>query len=310
MAGARFSHGRSSARLACACAGMLFALAPSGCNRERDAAQTRAARGSSALGGQVVSTVEGYAITLADVQALAQAGLSPRDALARLQAERLLAIEAERRGFAKLSEVGEVARKARVQALLDAEANAVVIGDDDIRAAYEKNKARFEKAERRASVHVLAQLPRNGASPDVDAAAKAFIAKVIAEMHATTDLDDFCGHQSSRSTPQFHVTCEKIPAVDRAAPFVKPYLDALFTPLAPGMVLEPVRTVFGWHAIRVTEILPAESMPYDKAAEQLRSELLVERRKARIDGLIAELRKAYAVKIADNAVQNMASLAH
>jgi peptidyl-prolyl cis-trans isomerase C len=258
-----------------------------------------------------VSTVDGYAITVAEVQALATAGgMSPREALSRLQAERLLMIEAERRGFAKNAAVDEVAQKARVQALLDAEAAAVPLSDAEIRAAYEKSKSRFEKAERRASVHVLAGLPRVNPSPEAEAAAKAFIQDVIGQMRTTSDLDAFCQQQAKRSTAQFSVACEKIPAVDRASPFVKPYLDALFSTPAPGMVPEPVRTVFGWHAIRVTEILPAESVPYEKAAEQLRGELLTERRKARVDALIAELRKAYAVQIADNAAATLAGLEH
>jgi peptidyl-prolyl cis-trans isomerase C len=290
---------------------LVTGLALGACGPGRNVEQTRAARGSSKVGGQVVSTVDGYAITVADVEALARAGqMSAREALARLQEERLLMIESERRGFAKTSDVDEVARKARVQALLDAEAAAVVVSDEDIRTAYEKQKGRFEKSERRASVHVLAQLPRTSPSPEADAAAKAFIQGVIREMRDATDLDAFCKQQSSRSTAQFQVTCEKIPAVDHGAPFVKPYLDALFSTLAPGMVLEPVRTVFGWHALRVTEILPAESTPYDKAAEQLRAELLTERRKARVDALLVELRKTYGVQIADNAAATLASLAH
>jgi parvulin-like peptidyl-prolyl isomerase len=290
---------------------LIAALALGACGRGHDAEQTRSAHGSSTVGGQVISTVDGYAITVADVEALARAGqISARDALARLQAERLLMIEAERRGFAKTADVDEVARKARVQALLDAEAATAVVSDEEIRAAYEKQKGRFEKGERRASVHVLAGLPRVNPSPEADAAAKAFIEALIPEMRAAVDLDDFCKHQSSRSTAQFSVSCEKIPSVDRGAPFVKPYMDALFSTLAPGMVLAPVRTIFGWHAVRVTEILPAESTPYEKAAQQLRDELLTERRKTRVDALLVELRKNYGVQIADNAAATLASLAH
>jgi hypothetical protein len=290
---------------------LVLVLGSGACGRGPGAQQMHAARGTSAVGGQVVSTVDGYPITVADVQSLATAGgMSPRDALSRLQAERLLMIEAERRGFARSAAVDEVAQKARVQALLEAEAAAVSLSDEEIRAAYEKNKGRFEKAERRASVHVLAGLPRVNPAPEAEAAAKAFIQDVIGQMRTASDLDAFCRQQMKRGTAQFSVTCEKIPAVDRASPFVKPYLDALFSTAAPGMVPEPVRTVFGWHAIRVTEILPAESVPYEKAAEQLRGELLTERRKARVDALIAELRKAYPVQIADNAAATMAGLEH
>ena len=287
---------------------MLSVLVLSGCNAQQRRTLGESARGSSAVGGRVVSTVDGHAITVGEVEALVRAGLSPREALRRLQAERLLMAEAERLGFGKTAAASQVATQARVQALLEAEADAVRVSDAEIRAAYERSKDRFEKPERRASVHVLAKLPKD-ASAEADAAARAFIERVIPELRDARDLDAFKQQQAARSTPEFKVVSERLPAVGRHERLVEPFLAALFSVAGPSVVPEPVRTSYGWHAIRVTEILPAVSTPYDKAAEQLRAELLTQKRKARIDELIAQLRQNYGVQIDDHAAQTLAALA-
>jgi parvulin-like peptidyl-prolyl isomerase len=284
------------------------AVALLGCGGERgDSARVRQARATAALGGQIVSTVDGQAIAVDEVQELARAGLSPRTALRRLEAERLLVAEATRRGLAKRAPVREVARQALVQALLQAEANAVVVSDSEIKAAYEKTLARFERPERRASVHVLAKLPKNP-SPAADAAAKEFVLGVLPQLAATEDLDGFMLQQRALKSEQFSVVAERLPAVDTHAALVESYLTAMFSLAQPGTVPQPIRTVYGWHAIRVTQILPKESTPYDTAAVMLRAELLLDRRQHRVQQLIDHLRGQYGVQIPKNAGEALAHI--
>ena len=71
----------------------------------------------------------------------------------------------------------------------------------------------------------------------------------------------------------------------------------MFSLSAPGVVPEPVRTSFGWHAIRVTEILPAEETPYEKAAPILRKELSVVRQTAAMQELLKDLSRAHPVQV-------------
>ncbi|MDB4991677.1 MAG: hypothetical protein JWN04_6855 [Myxococcaceae bacterium] len=93
---------------------LLLALLTA-CEARRDAA---AAPHGGAL-GQAAALVDGEAISLDEVRALcAASGLSPRQALARLVGERLLARYAEQRGYGELPEVQQGVERARVQALL------------------------------------------------------------------------------------------------------------------------------------------------------------------------------------------------
>lgn len=271
-----------------------------GCDGGRLGASAKAGRhGTATVGGGVISTVDGHPIAVSEVQELVAAGLSPRVALARLQAERLLMADAERRGFGRLASVALVAEQARVQALLEAEADAVVASEQELRAAYAANLSRFEKPERRGSVHILAALPKN-ATPAADAAAKAFAERALRELAQTTDLEALLAGQHKQSTAEFQVIAERIPPTDREGKviaLVRPYLDALFSVAGLGVVAAPVRSEFGWHAVRVTEIVPHESTPFEQAAETLRAEMLLVRRKERVQKLVEQLRKTYRVEI-------------
>jgi parvulin-like peptidyl-prolyl isomerase len=200
-----------------------------------------------------------------------------------------------------------VARQALVQALLVSTTDAAEVDEEQIRAAYEHALARFERPERRASVHVLARVPKQ-ATPEAEQAARELVTQLIGPLRDAADLDAFAGEARGRATPQLQVVAERIPAIDRHAGFARPYLDALFSLSEPGVVGQPVRTDYGWHAIRVTEIIPSERMPYDKAAEQLRAELLLRRRTKLVDELIGGARKQYGVEIPSTVGQTLAKL--
>jgi hypothetical protein len=296
-------------RFCCAARRVLSVVVLLGCGTGEHGAGSRAegVRGTATVGGQIVSTVDGQPIAIDEVRELVRAGLSPRVALRRLQAERLLAAEAARRGAGHGAPVKQVARQALVQALLEAEASSVVVNEAEIRPAYEKALARFERPERRASVHVLAKLPNN-ASPEADAAAKAFALRALPSLAQSQDLDRFIAQQRELKAEQFSVIAERLPAVDTHAALVEPYLTALFSLTQPGVVPQPIRTSYGWHAIRVTEILPKQSTPYDKAAEVLRAEILLARREQRVHQLIDRLRGQYGVQIPKNAGETLAHL--
>lgn len=251
--------------------------------------------------------MDGQPIVAPEIEALAREGLTPQVALRRLQAERLLMAEAERRGFAEDPAVKQVGRQAAVQALLDAEAGSVIVSDADLRQTYAEQRPRFEIPERRASVHVLAALPKN-ASPEQDAAAKAYAQKVLRELSAATDLDRFLEDQRSRKAEGVKIVAEQIPALDAHAKLVKPFIDAVFSLPAPGVVATPVRTIYGWHAIRVTEILAAGRTPFEIAAESLRSELLLSRRQQRVQQLIEHARSTDVVTISPNIAEALARL--
>lgn len=103
-----------------ACVGQLFVLHSllTGCPGRDDRSSTTDTQAGRARGA-VVAIVEGAPIGTDDVRDLAQAtGLTPREALSRLEEARLAEQHARRLGYDKHSEVAREAKRALVQALL------------------------------------------------------------------------------------------------------------------------------------------------------------------------------------------------
>jgi parvulin-like peptidyl-prolyl isomerase len=262
------------------------------------------------VSGDVAGRVNGSAIGVVEVEQLATNGeLAPSAALRRLVAERLLAQEARSRGYAVSARTGEATRKAQVQALLEQAVENVAPSDDELEAAYKAQRARFEKPEQRQATHLLALLPAR-ASADAERAARAFISQTLVALRAAPDADVAAVLESAKShqSSLFQVKLERLPAAPREGKFVPEFAEALFSLTEPGIVAEPVRTEFGYHAIWVTDIIPAFTELRSVAFETLRAELTKHKQKQRLDALLDELRARTAVRFAPDAQKSLASL--
>jgi peptidyl-prolyl cis-trans isomerase C len=266
----------------------------------------RAERGESQVGGAVVSTVNGHPILISDVHALMKASsLSAREALERLQAEQLLIAEAERRGIASAT-IDHVAERARVQALLDREAAANVATESDLRTAYEKD-VRFHMPEMRLPMHVLARVSTKATEAEV-AAARAVAVKAIADLRSL-DLAAIEARYSADATIDgVKVKTERLPPVHRDSAFLKEFLEGVFSVSATGVVPEPVRTRFGWHAIRVLEITAPRHTPFEQAEKVLRTEVTTKKQAEAVSALLIDLRHANPVKLVPDADEKLSSI--
>jgi DNA-binding transcriptional regulator YhcF (GntR family) len=103
-------------------------------------------RGKAQARGALVAKVNGGAIGLEQVRELsASTGLSPREALARLEDEQLLADEAARRGYGRSHQLDEPLKRALVQALLAQTIDAMRAQDvppSEVRARFDSVAAK------------------------------------------------------------------------------------------------------------------------------------------------------------------------
>jgi len=293
------------------CLGLALMLGLSlGCSGDRSDARRKAERvGSGAHQAGIVSRVDGSPIAARDVEQLALAGqLSPELALRRLQAEVLLADEAERRGYAAQPQPALASRQAKVQALLARDVEAVDVSDSELNAAYESQRARFEQPERRRATHVLAAFSRaQGASASAEAAARQFIERVIARLQDTSDRAATLASLRTEGA-EVQARVEDLPLAAADGTFVPAFTHALFSVAEPGVVPQPVRTEYGYHAIVVTEIVAATLVPRADALQTLRAEIAVTKRQARMTGLLQQLQGRTRVKYAPDTQQQLASL--
>ncbi|AKF07889.1 peptidylprolyl isomerase [Sandaracinus amylolyticus] len=272
-----------------------LALACGGETAAPDAGARRAVAPSARVSGTVVSTVDGAPITLEEVEEVArETGLAPQDALRRLQEERVLAAHAEAAGLGDDDEVQDAVRRASVQALLEARVEAEItpasIPAEQVAARMEAQRARWARPERRRSTHVVARLAPD-APPEADAAAERFARRAIERMSAAEDAraEAHVIGEEDHAGRTYEVLVEDLPPVTREGQLVPEYLDALFSRAEPGVVAQPLRTTFGWHAIVLTEVMPPWEAPRDEVVSAMRQELAVEARAARLEELAREL---------------------
>jgi parvulin-like peptidyl-prolyl isomerase len=262
------------------------------------------------ISADVVSRINGSAIGIAEVERLAHVGdMQPDAALQRLQAERLLGQEARDRGYADRSRTREVAREAEVQAFLANVVEPVDISTEELEAAYAAHKDRFSQPEKRRGTHVLAQLAPN-AGPDAIKAAEAFIVQTIRALRDDDSNDSAAALEQVRaqSSSLFKVVVQELPLAAREGSYVPEFSSALFSIKAPGIVPEPVHTEFGYHAILVSEIVPALEEPRSVAYETLRGELATSKRTQRLQELLHDLRASTRVSFSADAQKILAAL--
>lgn len=261
-----------------------------------DAPAQRASRGPAEKLATEMARVDGVPIDLAEVQQVTDAThLAPNIVLERLIGERLLIEEAQRRGFDQRPEVEHVARQAAVQALLAKEVERRIPSDDEVADAFAAQRARFEQPERRKSLHVLVTVKRDEPaerSQIAERLAQAAIQELTSAPDARTVWERY---RTLGALDGFAITAEELPAVSRADAYAPEYLEGLFSRAEPGVVQTPKHTSFGWHAIVVTEIVPAQNTTLEQARDTLRKELATTQRKAALDALVESTREKHRV---------------
>jgi predicted regulator of Ras-like GTPase activity (Roadblock/LC7/MglB family) len=242
-------------------AALAFVWLCAACGQAEQPAEAVRSRGNAEVGGDVVATVDGVPITVAEVERAARLGhVSPETALRRLEDELLLARAAEAAGV-DAREARQAVRRAAVQRLLAAEVEPVTEVDEaEIEAAYAESPDRYARPERRRSLHVMV-------AHAVGEAGEAWIRELHARAAAAEDPVSVLLGVRRRPTgePPFDVVVEEVEPFAPDADTDPAYLAALFGPGEEGLLPDVVRTEIGWHVVHLSEIQPAERPTREEA---------------------------------------------
>ncbi|MDF9393491.1 MULTISPECIES: SurA N-terminal domain-containing protein [Methylococcus] len=146
---------------------------------------------------------------------------------------------------------------------LDDVAKEVKPSEEDLRNFYEEQKAAFTTEERRKVSHILVTV--DPAKPGDEAAA---LAKIQQLRDRVLKGEDFA--TLAKDTSDDRVSAEKggdLGVVTKGA--MEPNFEKAALALSQGEVSEPVRTSFGYHLIKVTELTPATIKPYDEVKDEV-----------------------------------------
>ncbi|MGH0032152.1 MAG: peptidylprolyl isomerase [Myxococcota bacterium] len=169
-------------------------------------------------------------------------------------------------------------------------AAALTAREGEIRALYDARDAEFNLGEAVRARHILFAVDAEGGE-EAEREARGRAAQALARLAdgedfaaLATELTDDAGTKQSGGDLGFF----------ERGQMVKPFEDAAFA-LEPGVLSEPVQSVFGFHLIRVEERRDAVHRPFEEVREQLARELIagevaLARAREQADALSAAIR--------------------
>lgn len=148
---------------------------------------------------------------------------------------------------------------------------APAVTDADLEAAFADRREQFDQPERRRVSHILVQVPSVGGSEAEDRA-RARAEEALQRIKGGADFARVAAELSEDTTTR--PRGGELGLVARGE-VVKPFEELAFG-LKAGEVGGPVRTPFGYHVVKVQEVVPAARKELKDVAGQLRATLAAE----------------------------------
>ena len=274
---------------------------PRGGGDEQTPAPVRdeAPRVAASVGGDVIATVDGAPIALAEVERVSrELGISPHRALVRLEEELVLAHRAERSAVASDPEIERAGRRAAVRELLarviEPESTPAQVTEAELEARRGALSDALTSPETRRASHLLVPLESDAPQERRDAAmrlARRIHDEVATETDPAAALDRHAGAEGA-----FELT------VEHMDPLRQSQLDAgggdpLFAAPSLGVLPDVLASAYGLHVVVLEEILPPWEVPREEWEPVLRRQIANERRAQALEALARELSERHPIHV-------------
>jgi peptidyl-prolyl cis-trans isomerase D len=165
----------------------------------------------------------------------------------------------------------EQVRVQFVELKLSSIADPMIVGEDELKAAYEAQIAKYGRPEERSASHILVKLPPGAAQTEVDQA-QTKAQQIADEVRSGAKTFDQA-LQEVKANPSGQVEGGDLGMISKGM-FDNPALEnALYALQKPGEVSEPVRMPSGFHIIRLDSMTPAQVKPFEEVRESIAQEL-------------------------------------
>ncbi len=143
-------------------------------------------------------------------------------------------------------------------------AKQIQVTEEDLRNLYEEQKASFTSEERRKVSHILVTVDSEGG----ETAEQAALAKINQIRERLAKGEDFAKVAKEMSDDSVSAQNGGDLGFITKGAMEQNFADAAFA-LKQGELSEPVKTSFGYHLIRVTELSPAKIKPFEEVKDEL-----------------------------------------
>ena len=147
-------------------------------------------------------------------------------------------------------------------------AQQISVDEDSLKSYYDMNTAQFSRPGSRRASHILISVAAD-ASADVVDATRTQAAGLVLRARAGEDFEQLA-REHSGDTGSAGRGGDL--GVIRPGTMALPFEEAVFA-LDQGEVSEPVRTDYGWHVIRLTDLRENETKPFTVVRDEIRSVL-------------------------------------
>ncbi len=166
-------------------------------------------------------------------------------------------------------------------------AEEITVGEDELKAAYQEQAARYSRPEERSASHILVQLPPNASEVEVETARAR--ARGIADAIRSGEQNFEQALREALADPAGGVEGGDLGVIGQGL-FDSPAFEiALYALPAPGAVSDPVRMPSGFHIIRLDQITPAQVQSFEEVRETVVAELRQQQAENRFYDLIETL---------------------
>ncbi|MDA8162303.1 MAG: SurA N-terminal domain-containing protein [Desulfobacteraceae bacterium] len=147
-------------------------------------------------------------------------------------------------------------------------ANGIKISDEEAKNYYRDHISDYEKKEERRASHILLKVPADASEAQIEEVKK----KAEGIMDRIKKGEDFKALAREFSEDPASAKQGGDLGFFTRGKMAKPFDDAVFS-MKVGEVKGPVLTQFGWHIIRLDDIRPASTTPFDEVKDAIMAKL-------------------------------------
>jgi parvulin-like peptidyl-prolyl isomerase len=159
------------------------------------------------------------------------------------------------------------------------------MSDADAKAFYETNKKTYKRPATRHLSHILIKVAPDATSKEWEAGKKR-AEEVRAKIVNGADFGDMAWDYSN---DPYRVKGGDLGLVHKGR--LIPDLEAKVWKLKKGELSPVIKTIYGYHIVRVDDILPSKQMTFDEVKEKIKKDYYDKKSKELKDALLAKVRK-------------------